>query len=108
MILLDSACTIHIVTEPWLLDDDHLIEPEAIQWGNSAHRIYAVGKGTLVTMNALPGGGFRIVKFSGTLCVPNFGINLLLVKYLSSKRAGSGVLFRAGATFLDAQNQSIS
>ena len=46
LILLDSACTIYIVIEPWLLDDYHLIEPEAIQWGNSAHIMYAVGKGT--------------------------------------------------------------
>ena len=52
IILLDSACTVHIVTQYWLL-----------------------------------------------------GINLLSVKQLSSRATGSGVLFRAGATLLDAQNQ---
>ena len=77
VILLDSACTIHIVTKPRLLDDYHLIEPAAIQWGNLAHIMYAVGKGTLVTENALPRGGFRIVKFPVTLSVSNCGIKLL-------------------------------
>ena len=72
--------------------------------GNSEHRMYAVGRGTLVTRNELPEGGFRIVSFPGTLRVPNFGINLLSVKQLSSRAAGSGVLFRAKATLLDAEN----
>ena len=34
IILLDSACTTHIVTESWLLDDFVTISPEIFQWGN--------------------------------------------------------------------------
>ena len=67
--------------------------------------MYVVGRGTLVTRNELPEGCFRIVSFPGTLCVPNFGINLLFVKQLSSRAAGSRVLFKARATLLDAENR---
>ena len=67
--------------------------------------MYAVGRGTLVTRNELRKGGFRIVSFPGTLCVPNFGINLLSIKLLSSRAADSGVLFRARATLFDAENR---
>ena len=87
------------------MDDYAEIKPEAIQWGNLNHRMSAVGRGTLVTKRALPGGGFTLVIFPRTLCMPNFGINLLSVKQLSRTIAGSGVLFRAGATLLDANNQ---
>ena len=105
--MLDSACTVHIVTEYWLLDDYTEIALECIQWGNSKHIMYAVGRGTLVTRNELPGGGIIIVSFPGTLCVANFGINLLPVKQSSSRAAGSSVLFRAGTTLLGAQNRVI-
>ena len=67
--------------------------------------MYAVGMGTLVTRNELPEGSFIIVSFPGILCVPNFGINLLSVKQLSSRAASSGVLVKAGATLLDAENR---
>ena len=53
VILLDSACSVHIVTEAWLIDDYKEIAPECIQWGNSEHKMYAVGRGTLVTRNEL-------------------------------------------------------
>ena len=102
---LDSACKIHIVTQSWHLDDYCETEPKAIQWDNSHHRMYATGRGTLVTKHALRSGGFRLVKFPGTLCVPNFEINLLTVKQLSSRIAGSSVLFKAGPTLLDANNE---
>ena len=49
IILLDSACTTHIVTESWLLDDIVTVSPEKIQWGNSQYVMHATGRGTLVT-----------------------------------------------------------
>ena len=70
-----------------------------------AQRTFLVGKETLVTKIALPKDGFRLVNFPGTLCVPIFVINELFVKQLSSRIAGLGVLFKAGATLLDANNE---
>ena len=53
IILFDSACTTHIVTKSWLLDDFVTISPEKILWGNSQHVMLATGRGTLVTRNTL-------------------------------------------------------
>ena len=105
VILLDSVCTVHIVTEAWLLDDYTRIAPKCIQWGNGEHKMNAMGRGTLVTRNELRKGGFTIVSFPWALCAPNFGINHLSFKQLSSRAAGSGVLFKVGATLLDAENR---
>ena len=99
IILLDSACTTHIVTESWLLDDFVTISPEKIQWGNSQHVMHATGKGTLVTKNTLLDGTTRVTSFGGCLFVPSFGTNLLSVKKLSVKVTKTAVLFRAGAQF---------
>ena len=83
IILLDSACTTHIVTESWQLDDFVTISPEKIQWGNSQHVMLATGRETLVTRNMLPDGSTRVTSFEGCLFVPGFGTNLLSVKKLS-------------------------
>ena len=104
IILLDSLCTTHIVTESWLLDDFVTISPDKVQWGNSQHVMLATGKGTLVTKNMLPDGSTRVTSFEGCLFVPGFGTNLLPVKKLSAKVTKTAVLFRAGAQFLDADN----
>ena len=64
MILIDSACTVHIVTKSWLLDDCVTISPEKIQWGNSQHVMLARGKGTLVTRNMLLDGSTRVTTSS--------------------------------------------
>ena len=85
IILLDSACTTHIVTESWLLDDFVTISPEKIQWGNSQHVMLATGKGTLVTKNMLPDGTTRVTSFEGYLFVPGFGTNRLSVKKVVRK-----------------------
>ena len=52
----------------------------------------------------LPDGSTGVTSFEGCLYVPGFGTNLLSVKKLYAKAIGSGVLFRAGAQFLDANN----
>lgn len=104
IILLDSACTVHIVTESWLLNDFVTIPPEKIKCGNSQHVMYATGRGTLVTRNMPPDGSTRVTRFGGCIYVPGFGTNLLSVKKLSTTATGSGVLFRAGAQFMGAQN----
>ena len=52
----------------------------------------------------LPDGTTRVTSFEGCLFVPGFGTNLLSVKKLSAKVTKTAVLFRAGAQFLDADN----
>ena len=67
----------------------------------------ATGRGTFVTKNTLPDGNTRVTCFEGCLFVAGFGTNLLLVKKLSAKVTKTAVLFRAGALFLDAENNLI-
>ena len=105
IILLDSACTTHIVTESGLLDDFVTISPETIQWGHSQHVMLATGRGTLVTRNMLPYVTTRVTSLEGFLFVPGFGTNMLSVKKLSAKVTKTVVLFRAGAPFLDAEKK---
>ena len=45
-----------------------------------------------------------MTDYEGCLCIPGFGTNLLSVKKLSAKVTKTAVLFRAGAQFLDADN----
>ena len=52
----------------------------------------------------LPDVSTRVTSFEGCLFVSGYGTNLLSVKKLSAKVTGTGVLFRAGAQFLDADN----
>ena len=94
----------HIVTESWLLDDFVTISPEKNRWGNSQHVMHATGRRTLVTTNMLLDGSTRVTSFEGYLFVPGFGTNILSVKKLYAKVTGTGVLFGAGAQFLDANN----
>ena len=49
IILLDSTCTVHILTESWLLNDFVTKFPEKIEWANSQHVIYATSGGKLAT-----------------------------------------------------------
>ena len=44
-------------------------------------------------------------EVSRDIVAPNFGISVLSVRQISSKRGGFGVLFRAGAKILDEHNQ---
>ena len=104
IILLDSACTTHIVTESWLLDHFVTISPEKIRWGNSQHVMLATGRRILVTGNMLPNFITRVTIFEGCLFAPTFGTNTLSVKKLFAKVTKTTVLFRAGAQFLDADN----
>ena len=94
----------HIVTQSWLLDDFVRISKEKIEWGDLQHAILATRRGTLVTRNMLPDGSTRVTSFEGCLYVPGFGTNMLSVKKLSAKATGTRVFFRAGAQFLDADN----
>ena len=64
----------------------------------------ATGRGTLVTRNMLPDDTTRVTSFEGCLFVPGFGTNILSVKKLSVKVTKTAGLFRAGAQFLDAEN----
>ena len=73
IILFDSACTSHIATESWLLDDFQFIRPEKIQRGKGEHVMFATGKITLVTQNSLPNGEVRVTSFEGVLFVPRIG-----------------------------------
>ena len=104
IILLDSACTVHIVTESWLLDDFVIISPEKIQWKNSQHVIHAFVRGTPVTRNMLLDRTTRVKSFEGFLYVLRFGTDLLSVKKLFAKATRNGMHFRSRAKFLDANN----
>ena len=75
-----------------------------IEWESSRHVMLATCRGTVVTKNMLPDGSTRVTSFVGCLYVLGFGTNMLSVKKLSAKATGTGVLFRAGTQFLDADN----
>ena len=72
IILLDSACTVRIVTESWLLNDFVTIPPDKIQWENSQHVMHAIGRGTLVTGKMPADGSTRVTNFEGYHYVPGF------------------------------------
>ena len=86
------------------MDDFVTIFPEKVQWGNSKHVMLVTGRGTLVTTNMIPDGSTRVTSFEGCIFVPGFRTNILSVKKLSAKVTKTAVLYRAGAQFLDADN----
>ena len=65
------------------------------------------GVGTLRTRNHLPDGRVAETVFKNVLFVPEFGINILSVKHVVSKKHRCAVLFLGGAQFYDREGNFI-
>ena len=65
------------------------------------------GVGTLRTRNHLPGGRVAEIVFKNVLFVPEFGINILSVKHVASKKQGCAVMFMGDAQFYDREENLI-
>ena len=69
--------------------------------------MHAANRGTLVNKTMIPDGSTRVTFIEGCLYVPSCGTNFLSFKKLLAKATRTGVLFRAGAQFLDASSNPI-
>ena len=84
--LLDSGCTTHIaVSRECLSDYQVLTRAHPIHWGSSRNCLYAVGKGTVALRTCLPNGVVEVLRVSGVLHVPEFGVNLISVSQLAKQ-----------------------
>ena len=107
-LLWDCASTAHIVTGANLLDDYVSCNLIKVQWGTYGHVMLAYSHGTLTTRNRLPNGKTAGTSFKHVLHVPDFGVNILSVKYVAPTKQGCGVYFRAGAQFYDQKGNLVS
>ena len=76
-------------------------------WGTEDNIMLSHGVGTLRTRNHLPDGRVAETVFKNVLFVPEFGINILSVKHVASKKQGCVVLFMGGAQFCDREGNLI-
>ena len=81
--------------------DDYVssVPPTTVGWGTEGNIMLSHGVGTLRTRNHLQGGRVAETVFKNVFFVLEFGINILSVKHVASKKRGCTVLFMGGAQF---------
>ena len=89
--------------------DDYVpsVPPTTIRWRTEGNIMPSHGVGTLRTRNHLPGGKVAETVFKNVFFVPDFGINILSVKHVASKKQECAVQFMAGAQFYNREGNLI-